>query len=40
MLRISCQQLSIAQMAELVYALVSGTSEGNLVGVQVPLWAQ
>lgn len=28
-----------AQMAELVDALVSGTSEGNLVGVQLPLWA-
>lgn len=28
-----------AQMAELVDALVSGTSDGNIVGVRVPFWA-
>ena len=28
-----------AQMAELVDALVSGTSGGNTVGVRVPFWA-
>ena len=27
-------------MAELVDALVSGTNESNLVGVQIPLWTQ
>jgi hypothetical protein len=29
-----------AQMAELVDALVSGTSGGNTVGVRVPFWAE
>src|SRR5271156_2568603 len=28
-----------AQMAELVDALVSGISDGNIVGVRVPFWA-
>ncbi len=31
--------MSLAQMAELVDALVSGTSLRKVMGVRVPLWA-